>query len=135
MSHHRWHGGETSRAQYGQAQTVRQPWTADGKADTLIAGRENGHAPWRTSSMWFYDREGVRFGHLRWRNIVGSVPEALQTVWKVHAVTATSSFRIQSSRHADESCHTATSATAMLRASSAPWGFHTACLVCGSKSS
>jgi hypothetical protein len=31
-----------------QAQTVRQPWTPNGKADELIAGREYGQAlPWQ----------------------------------------------------------------------------------------
>ncbi len=33
------------RTLIGQAHPVRQPWTAHGKADNLIAGRENGRCP------------------------------------------------------------------------------------------
>ncbi len=37
------------RTPAGRPRSVRQPWTADGKADNLIAGRENGQAlTWHT---------------------------------------------------------------------------------------
>jgi len=39
------------RTQTDRARHVREPRAADGKADTLIAGRGSGQAPWRASAI------------------------------------------------------------------------------------
>lgn len=42
-----WLASEVSgkRRLSGQARNVRKLWTANGKSDNMIAGRENGHVP------------------------------------------------------------------------------------------